>query len=146
MWILLVAFLFAFILAFAVGANDVANSFGTAVGSKVLTMKQAFTLASVMETSGAVLLGSKVGETIRKGIVDPRFYYDDAMCDNFTGFPGTSHIKCNIEVLLTDSSDMSPNISQYLCPTRLNNATLFLYGQLSAMLGQCFLSLHRFKY
>ena len=91
MWILLVAFLFAFILAFAVGANDVANSFGTAVGSKVLTMKQAFTLASVMETSGAVLLGSKVGETIRKGIVNPRFYYDDAMCDNFTGFPGTSH-------------------------------------------------------
>lgn len=117
MWVLLVAFLFAFILAFAVGANDVANSFGTAVGSKVLTMKQAFTLASIMETSGAVLLGSKVGETIRKGIVDPTFYYDDEMCDNFT-YP-----------------DMSPNVSQYLCPTRLNNATLFLYGQLSAMLG-----------
>ena len=35
---------------------------------------------------------------------------------------------------------MSPNITQYLCPTRLNNATLFLYGQLSAMLGQFFVS------
>ena len=92
MWILLVAFLFAFILAFAVGANDVANSFGTAVGSKVLTMKQAFTLASVMETSGAVLLGSKVGETIRKGIVDPTFYYDNAMCDNYTGYSGKEFI------------------------------------------------------
>ena len=35
---------------------------------------------------------------------------------------------------------MSPNVSQYLCPTRLNNATLFLYGQLSAMLGESDLS------
>ena len=40
LWILVVAFIFAFLLAFAVGANDVANSFGTAVGSNVLTMHQ----------------------------------------------------------------------------------------------------------
>ena len=39
-WIAALAFVFAFLLAFAVGANDVANSFGTAVGSKVLTMRQ----------------------------------------------------------------------------------------------------------
>lgn len=39
-WIAILAFVFAFLLAFAVGANDVANSFGTAVGSKVLTMRQ----------------------------------------------------------------------------------------------------------
>ena len=39
-WIGVLAFIFAFLLAFAVGANDVANSFGTAVGSKVLTMRQ----------------------------------------------------------------------------------------------------------
>jgi solute carrier family 20 (sodium-dependent phosphate transporter) len=60
-WILFVAFM----LAFAVGANDVANSFGTAVGSKVLTMKQAFLLASIFETTGAILLGGSVGATIR---------------------------------------------------------------------------------
>ena len=64
-WIIFVAFAFAFMLAFAVGANDVANSFGTAVGSKVLTMKQAFLLASIFETAGAILLGGSVGATIR---------------------------------------------------------------------------------
>ena len=70
-----------------------------------------------METSGAILLGSSVGETIRKGIVDPTFYYNDQMCNNFTGYN-------------------NENYTQYLCPDRLNNATLLLYGQLSAMLGK----------
>ena len=70
-----------------------------------------------METSGAILLGSSVGETIRKGIVDPTFYYNDQMCNNYTGYN-------------------NENYTQYLCPDRLNNATLLLYGQLSAMLGK----------
>ncbi|KAI0218882.1 Sodium-dependent phosphate transporter 1 [Lamellibrachia satsuma] len=67
---LVVGFIIAFILAFGIGANDVANSFGTSVGSKVLTMKWACILASIFETMGAILLGSKVSDTIRKGIID----------------------------------------------------------------------------
>jgi len=74
LWIIVVGFVVAFVLAFAVGANDVANSFGSAVGSKVLTLKQACILATIFETLGAVLIGSKVGKTIRKGIVDPGVY------------------------------------------------------------------------
>lgn len=74
MWLLIIGFIIAFILAFSVGANDVANSFGTAVGSGVVTLRQACILATVFETVGSVLLGAKVSETIRKGIIDVGMY------------------------------------------------------------------------
>ncbi|XP_068561865.1 sodium-dependent phosphate transporter 1-B [Cebidichthys violaceus] len=73
-WLLVVGFIIAFVLAFSVGANDVANSFGTAVGSGVVTLRQACILATVFETVGSVLLGAKVSETIRKGIIDVGMY------------------------------------------------------------------------
>ncbi|XP_075060669.1 sodium-dependent phosphate transporter 2 isoform X2 [Mixophyes fleayi] len=74
LWMVIVGFIIAFVLAFSVGANDVANSFGTAVGSGVVTLRQACILASIFETAGSVLLGAKVGETIRKGIIDVNLY------------------------------------------------------------------------
>uniref|UniRef100_A0A672YV68 Phosphate transporter n=1 Tax=Sphaeramia orbicularis TaxID=375764 RepID=A0A672YV68_9TELE len=74
MWLLIIGFIIAFILAFSVGANDVANSFGTAVGSGVVTLRQACILATIFETLGSVLLGAKVSETIRQGIIDVRMY------------------------------------------------------------------------
>eukprot|EP00069_Balaena_mysticetus_P016275 bmy_09711T0 len=74
LWMVILGFFIAFILAFSVGANDVANSFGTAVGSGVVTLRQACILASIFETTGSVLLGAKVGETIRKGIIDVNLY------------------------------------------------------------------------
>ncbi|KAG8454425.1 hypothetical protein GDO86_000884 [Hymenochirus boettgeri] len=74
LWMVIVGFIIAFVLAFSVGANDVANSFGTAVGSGVVTLRQACILASIFETTGSVLLGAKVGETIRKGIIDVNLY------------------------------------------------------------------------
>ncbi|XP_046727020.1 sodium-dependent phosphate transporter 2 isoform X3 [Silurus meridionalis] len=76
LWMVVIGFIIAFILAFSVGANDVANSFGTAVGSGVVTLRQACILASIFETLGSILLGAKVGETIRKGIIDVNLYND----------------------------------------------------------------------
>lgn len=74
LWLLVLGFVIAFVLAFSVGANDVANSFGTAVGSGVVTLKQACVLASIFETVGSMLLGAKVSETIRKGLIDVEMY------------------------------------------------------------------------
>ncbi|KAK1749802.1 phosphate-repressible phosphate permease [Echria macrotheca] len=65
---------FAFLDAWNIGANDVANSFATSVSSRCLTMKQAMAIAAVMEFSGSVLVGSRVAETIRTKIVDPALY------------------------------------------------------------------------
>ncbi|CAF0835241.1 unnamed protein product [Rotaria sordida] len=76
LWILIVGFIIAFVLAFGIGANDVANSFGTSVGSKVLTLRQACILATIFEILGSILIGAKVSDTIRKGIIDPSLFDD----------------------------------------------------------------------
>ncbi len=66
----LLATLFGVFMAFNVGGNDIANSFGTSVGSGTLTIPQALLIAAVFEVSGAVIAGGEVTDTIRKGIVD----------------------------------------------------------------------------
>jgi len=65
-----------FLMAWGIGANDVANAMGTSVGSKALTIKQAILIAMVFEFAGAYLAGGEVTSTIRNGIIDPTYFAD----------------------------------------------------------------------
>lgn len=58
-------------MAMNIGANDVANNVGPAVGSKALTMTGAIIIAIVFEAAGALLAGGEVVSTIKKGIINP---------------------------------------------------------------------------
>jgi len=67
---LAIAALFGAYMAMNIGANDVANNVGPAVGSKALTMTGAIIIAAVFEASGALIAGGDVVKTIKKGIID----------------------------------------------------------------------------
>lgn len=74
--LLILGCIFAFFMAWGIGANDVANAMGTSVGSGALTVKQAIFIAIIFEFAGAYLAGGEVTSTIRKGILDPALIND----------------------------------------------------------------------
>jgi len=63
-------------MALNIGANDVANNIGPAVGSGALTLSAAIILAFIFESSGALIAGGDVVKTIKKGIIDPSMIPD----------------------------------------------------------------------
>jgi sodium-dependent phosphate transporter len=77
LWIFILALFFAFFMAWGIGANDVANSFASSVGSKSLTLKQAVIIATIVEFLGCVTMGASVTDTVRKGIIDGAYFKDN---------------------------------------------------------------------
>jgi len=71
---LAIAALFGAYMAMNIGANDVANNVGPAVGSKALTMMGAIIIAAVFESAGALIAGGDVTGTIKKGIIAPEAF------------------------------------------------------------------------
>lgn len=67
---LAVAALIGAYMAMNIGANDVANNVGPAVGSKALTLTTAIIIAAIFEAAGALIAGGEVVKTIKNGIID----------------------------------------------------------------------------
>ena len=63
-------------MAMNIGANDVANNVGPAVGSRSITMTGAIVLAAIFEVAGALIAGGDVVSTIRGGIIKPEAIAD----------------------------------------------------------------------
>lgn len=86
-WLVVVGAFVAFGFGWGTGANDVANAFGTSVGSKTLTLRQAVIIAAIFEFAGALLLGRVSTNTIASGIAnidaftrDPEVYAYGMVC------------------------------------------------------------------
>ena len=70
-YIVVAAAIFGGYMAINIGANDVANNMGPAVGANALSMAGAVVIAAIFESAGALLAGGDVVSTISKGIIDP---------------------------------------------------------------------------
>ena len=70
-YVVVAAAAFGAYMAVNIGANDVANNMGPAVGANALTMGGAILIAAIAESAGALLAGGDVVSTISKGIIDP---------------------------------------------------------------------------
>jgi PiT family inorganic phosphate transporter len=68
---LVIGAVFGAYMAMNIGANDVANNVGPAVGSKAITLMWAIVIAAIFEAAGAFIAGGDVVKTIKKGIIDP---------------------------------------------------------------------------
>ncbi len=70
-FVVVAATVFGAYMALNIGANDVANNMGPAVGSNALTMGGALVIAAICETAGALLAGGDVVGTVSRGIIAP---------------------------------------------------------------------------
>jgi len=70
-WVVVAAAGIGAYMALNIGANDVANNMGPAVGGRAVTLGGAILIAAVCETAGALLAGGDVVGTVSRGIITP---------------------------------------------------------------------------
>jgi len=75
--LVVIAIVVGLYMAWSIGSNDAANSMADAVGSKALSIFWAIVLAGICEFCGAVLVGSDVTDTVRKGIIQTEVFADN---------------------------------------------------------------------
>jgi len=75
--LLIIAAVIGGYMAMNIGANDVANNVGPAVGAKAISLTGAILIAVVCEAGGAIIAGGDVVSTIKKGIIGPAFFGND---------------------------------------------------------------------
>ncbi len=75
-YLVVIATVIAAYMALNIGANDVANNMGPAVGAKALTMGGALAIAAICEAAGALLAGGDVVATISSDIIVPGAHID----------------------------------------------------------------------
>ncbi|GAW82163.1 sodium-dependent phosphate transporter [Plasmodium gonderi] len=76
LWLVIASGVACFFMAFVTGANDIANTFSTSIGSKALSIKKALIIAFFFEALGASLLGGTVTDSIRSKIINFEAFYD----------------------------------------------------------------------
>ncbi|CAI4224651.1 unnamed protein product [Auanema sp. JU1783] len=133
-WLLVVAFIFAFWVSYGMGANDSCNDWGPAVGAGTVKLWQAYVLCGIFNTLGAVLLGYKVTETLRSGIVDPSIFDVYAAYNHSTNsYQVVDH--CGNATLT--AGYRPPAISNDTVPVECAKYTSadFIVGQTGAMCG-----------
>lgn len=70
LWLVIVSGVASFFMAFVTGANDIANTFSTSIGSKAISLGKAIAVAFFFEALGASLLGGTVTDSIRTKIIN----------------------------------------------------------------------------
>ena len=73
---LVLAVVIGFLMAWAVGANDVANAMASTVGSKTLSVQSAVLIAAVFEAVGAIFASGQVTNMIRYGVLDIAAFHE----------------------------------------------------------------------
>ncbi|GAX82464.1 hypothetical protein CEUSTIGMA_g9891.t1 [Chlamydomonas eustigma] len=75
-WMVVCGALASFYMAWGIGANDVANSFATSVGSRTLKLWQACIIAGIFEFLGAMVLGGETTKTVASDISNVSMFSD----------------------------------------------------------------------